>query len=383
MKNCKTFLLASVVAVAGFSSCSQTAKIEGTLHDAPDSEVIVKLLDVNKYKVLDTLKTNQSGNYKYKLEVKAGQPEFVYLFYKDTKIASLLLQKGDKVNVSSDTLGSFSVTGSDETLKLMDVEKDEAEFNDKFLATAGRLADLTPDSDDAKALKKELSSQYVKYYRSRVKYILTNSHSLTSIPVLYQVVGNGIPVFGQNTDALHFRNICDSLKTVYPESKYVKALDLEAERRQQMLTLGSRISNAEQAGFPELELADVNGQKVKLSSVDSKVVMLYFWNSADAAQNMFNLEVMKHIYNDFHAKGLEIYAVSADTDKAAWASVVKGQKLPWINVCDGFGAESPAISLYNVASLPTVYFIVDGALTQTPKVKDEASLKAYLASVLK
>ena len=187
MKNCKTFLLASVVAVAGFSSCSQTAKIEGTLHDAPDSEVIVKLLDVNKYKVLDTLKTNQSGNYKYKLEVKAGQPEFVYLFYKDTKIASLLLQKGDKVNVSSDTLGSFSVTGSDETLKLMDVEKDEAEFNDKFLATAGRLADLTPDSDDAKALKKELSSQYVKYYRSRVKYILTNSHSLTSIPVLYQV----------------------------------------------------------------------------------------------------------------------------------------------------------------------------------------------------
>ena len=62
--------------------------------------------------------------------------------------------------------------------------------------------------------------------------------------------------------------------------------------------------------------------------MDSKVVMIYFWSSSDAAQKMFNQDVMKPVYNEFHSKGFDIYSVAADADKAAWASVVKSQKLP-------------------------------------------------------
>ncbi|MGN1232178.1 MAG: DUF4369 domain-containing protein, partial [Candidatus Cryptobacteroides sp.] len=131
------------------ASCTRQAKIEGTLADAPSSEVIVKLLDVNRYQILDTVKTDASGRYVYKVNVAQGQPEFIYVFYKDTKIASLLLQAGDRVEVSSDTLGSYSVTGSDETLKLMDVEKDEADFSNSLLASAYRLRDLPENSDAA------------------------------------------------------------------------------------------------------------------------------------------------------------------------------------------------------------------------------------------
>lgn len=361
------------------ASCGKSAKISGTLSDAPESDVIVKLLDVNKYKVLDTVKTDANGRFAYKVEVEAGQPEFVYLFYKDTRIASLLLQKGDKVDVTSDTLGTYSVTGSDETLKLMDVEKDEAEFNDKFFSASAKLSDLPEDSAEAAALRKDLTSQYIEYYRSRVKYVIQNSHSLTVIPVLYQTVGNELPVFGQATDAIHFKNISDSLATVYPESKYVKALGKEAERRFQLLGLNSRIQNAESAGFPDFELADVNGNKVKLSDKDSKVVMLYFWNSDDAAQKIYNQDVMKPVYNDFHSKGFDIYGVSADTDKSAWASVVKHQNLPWTNACDATGR---VLSLYNVSTLPVVYFIVDGTLVDAPDVKDEATLRSFLSKKL-
>ena len=349
------------------------------LAEAPESEVIVKLLDVNRYKVLDTVKTDDKGRYTYKLQVAEGQPEFIYLFYKNTRIGSLLLQKGDKVNVNSDTLGKYSVTGSDETLKLMEIEKDEADFNDKFLSTAAELADMNQSSEQALSLKKELMSQFVAYYRSRVRYILANSHSLTSIPVLYQVVGNGTPVFGQATDALHFRSISDSLKTVYPESKYVKALDKEAVRRQQLLSLGARLQDADELGFPDVELSDVNGQNKRLSMIKSKVVMVYFWNPGDAAQKMFNLDVMKNVYADYHQKGFEIYSIAATADKAAWASVVKNQNLGWVNVCDPLGT---AVTLYNVPSLPYVYLIVDGTIVNVPSVKDGPSLRKYLSTVL-
>ena len=89
------------------------------------------------------------------------------------------------------------MTGSDETLKLMDVEKDEADFTNRLLASSYRLRDLPENSDAAAELRRKMTQDYVSYYRSRVKYILSNSHSLTVIPVLYQVVGDELPVFGK------------------------------------------------------------------------------------------------------------------------------------------------------------------------------------------
>ena len=373
-------ITAAFAAILALASCSRQARIEGTLADAPSSEVVIKLLDVNRYQILDTVKTDASGRYVYKVNVTQDQPEFIYVFYKDTKIASLLLQAGDRVDVSSDTLGSYSVTGSDETLKLMDVEKDEADFSNRLLASAYRLRDLPESSAAAADLRRKMTQDYIAYYRSRVKYILSNSHSLTVIPVLYQVVGEDLPVFGQLTDAIHFSNMADSLGTVYPESKYVKALQKEASRRQQYLNLSTRLSNAEEAGYPEIELGNVKGEKVKLSSVvaSSKVVMLYFWTSTDAAQTLFNTDVMLPVYEEFKDNGFEIYSVCADVDKSAWAAVVRNQNLPWVNVCDAAGTASVALATYNVQSLPVSYFIVDGKLTPAPGVKDEATLRRFI-----
>ncbi len=373
-------MAAAFAAVLALASCSRQAKIEGTLADAASSEIVVKLLDVNRYQILDTVKTDASGHYSYKVNVAQGQPEFIYLFYRDTKIASLLLQAGERVKVSSDTLGSYSVTGSDETLKLMDVEKDEADFTNRLLASSYRLRDLPENSDAAAELRRKMTQDYVSYYRSRVKYILSNSHSLTVIPVLYQVVGDELPVFGQLTDAIHFSNMADSLRTVYPDSRYVKALQKEAARRQQYLNLSTRISNAEETGYPDIELGNVKGEKVKLSSAvaSSKVVMLYFWTSTDAAQTLFNTDVMLPVYEEFKGNGFEIYSVCADVDKSAWAAVVRNQNLPWVNVCDGNGSASVALATYNVQSLPVSYFIVDGKLTPAPGVKDEATLRRFI-----
>ena len=84
----KIILAAS--ALLGLAACSHTAKVKGVVTDAPSSEIVVKLLDVNQYQVIDTIKTDVDGRFACKVEVADGQPEFVYLFYKDRKVASLL-----------------------------------------------------------------------------------------------------------------------------------------------------------------------------------------------------------------------------------------------------------------------------------------------------
>ena len=211
---------------------------------------------------------------------------------------------------------------------------------------------------------------------------MENSKSLTSVPVLYQVVGDGLPVFSQMTDAIHFANICDSLATVYPDSKYVKALKKDAQSRRNTMEINARIGAAEEIGFPDVDLPDQNGQKCRLSSLDSKVIMVQFWSSADAAQKMFNLDNLKPLYDDYHKKGLEIYQISLDTDKGSWVKVVKEQNLPWISVCDTRAGNSPYVMFYNVTTLPATYIIADGELVDG-SVVDDKQMRELLSQLLK
>ena len=363
------------------AACTTGAKIEGNLEGAPATDVIVKLLNVNRYELLDTVKTDASGHFTYKMEVTKGQPEFVYLFHKDTKVASLLLQAGDKVKVQADTLGNFTVEGSVESEKLAQVEKNYAAAYGTLEALAEELA--AADAKKALELQAALGKEYVNYYRECVRYIMTNSRSLTVIPVLYQNFGPELPVFGQGTDAIHFRNAADTLEMVYPDSKYVMALRKEADKRNSYLEVAALLSNAQEIGYPEIELPDYKGAKVKLSDVESKskVTMLFFWNPSDNSQKMFNLDVLKSVYTDYHKRGFEIYQVALDPDKASWAKVVKEQALPWVNVCDGLGAQSPYVLQYNLAVLPVAYIISDGALVDGDVV-DEKSLRKLINSLL-
>lgn len=373
-------IFAAAASTLLLAACADSARIEGVLTDAPTTDVIVKLLNINRYEILDTVKTDAAGRFVYKIDVEEGQPEFVYLFHKDTKVASLLVEAGDKVGVEADTLGNFTVTGSEESLKLAKVEKDYSDAYARLSVLAEKISAADPKEVDD--LKAELGKEYVDYYRHCVRYVMENKESLTAIPVLFQNFGLELPVFGQNTDAIHFGNTADALEAIYPDSRYVKALRKEAEKRFGYLEMAARIENATEIGYPEIELPNVNGNMVKLSDVQSPVVMIYFWTAADASQKMFNLDFLKKIYEDYHKKGLEIYQVSLDMDKATWAKVVKEQDLPWINVCDARGSDSPYILYYNLSAVPAAFLICDGGLVDGDIV-DEASFRKRLQQLLK
>lgn len=382
MRSCRVLrALAVCLAAVSAASCGKTARIDGQVQDLQGGDVVVKLLDVNTYNVLDTVSVDASGKFSYRFRPEKGQPDFVYIFHNDTRIASLLLQQGDKVHINADTLGNYTVEGSPESIKLAGVEKDFADFTSGFTVLAERLDGLDAASSEAASVRRAMGKAYTDYYRSRVKYIMENSRSLTVVPVLYQTVG-ALPVFGQETDAIHFRNICDSLKSVYPDSKYVAALETEAKRRTDLLALKARIESAPQMDYPDLELPDVHSEKVKLSEVDAKVIMVHFWTSSNAAQKMFNLDVLKPIYKEFHSRGLEIYQVALDVDKALWARTVRDQGLEWINVCDGLGGNSPAVLMYNIGALPATFIISDGELVDGKGV-DLASLRKLLSGLLR
>ena len=354
------FILPAMLLLA---ACSPKARIDCTVAGAPDSQVEVKLLDINVYKVLDTVKTDAAGRMHYAVDVKPGQPEFIYLFKGDRKLASLLLSDSEKAVVRTDTLGVYEVEGSPESARLAEVE-----------ARMARFISAVNSTDDSKTI----ASLYVSYYRECTKYVMENQKSLTVIPVLFQQLDANTPVFSQHTDAILFRQTVDSLKTVYPESRYVKALEKETERRESAMQMQTLLSTANLSDYPDLNMPDVNGRKVRLSELGAKAVLLHFWDSSEAADKMFNLDRLMPLWERWSGRGLQIYAVDVNTDKAMWAKVVRSQELPWINVNDGLGAASQAVLLYRVASVPATFLLAGGELSTGSK-----DIDSELARLLK
>lgn len=355
-----------IAAALALVACTQGARIDCTVSDAPRSQLVVRQLDMNTYKLVDSVRTDASGRMHCLVPVKAGEPEFVYVFYKDTRVASLLLEKGDKVKVVTDTLGHASITGSPESENLAAVEAAAASFGATMAAT----------SDPS-----ELAQAYIAHYRESMRYVMEHSRSLTVVPVLFEQLDAATPVFSQYTDAILFRQTADSLAMVYPNSRYVKAIEKEAERRENALKMRNMIAGAASMGYPDLEMPGITGNKVQLSGVESKAVLVHFWDSSDAEAKMFNLDVLVPVWEKWHGRGLEIYAIDVNPDKSVWASVVKAQKLPWINVNDGLGGVQ-AVNLYNVQAVPASFLLVDGDLSSAT-IKGKESLEKELAAVLK
>ena len=51
------------VAAVFAAACTSGAKIEVNVEGAPESDVVVRLLNVNRYELLDTVKTDASGAF--------------------------------------------------------------------------------------------------------------------------------------------------------------------------------------------------------------------------------------------------------------------------------------------------------------------------------
>ena len=370
MKNSRLFALGAAAVL--LCSCGEKAHVRGTIAGAPDTRILVRQL--NSRSPMDTIVTGRDGSFRFTLEVKKGQPEFIYLYKGETKLVSLLLESGERVKVQADTLGHYTVEGSEGSLLLAKVEEDFAGVNRTIQSL-----------QDAGAPAKEITRVYIDHYKASLRFALENSKSLAVIPLMYENLGGVLPVFSRETDALLFRMVCDSLKTVYPKSRYVASFEKETARREGIMKLRGRLGAVEARDYPELLMPGMDGKPVSLSGLfegenPAKAVLVHFWSASDAVHKMFNLDTLLPLYEKWHPRGLEIYSVCLSSDKVEWGSVVKSQALPWVNVNDGKGNSSPSIALYNVNEIPSSVLVASGTVA---RISGQKGLEKELARLLK
>ena len=351
-----SFILFSAVA-ALFCSCqSSHVVLDGRLVAGDEKMVYLEQVSSLRQQVIDSAELDEAGNYRFELEQVAKTPALYNVLYDGERIP-LFLAAGDHLTVNSvgNIVRNYTVEGSAESELVRN-------FYQSFIAGAQNLESIAKKVSnpalpevEREALLKEYTDVYYRIRREQLRFIAEHSSSLAAVYAIYQrLPGDQYLTDGVN-DVLHYRTVAEGLAESYPDSPYLVMLRGDIARMEATQRL---VENITESSIPDLELQDIYGKKVRLSSRLGQVVLLDFWSAELGNSNVLNAE-LKEIYAKYHnaATPFEVYQVAVDTSKPLWISVVQEQQLPWISVSDLRGGASTALGTYNVTKLPTSFLI--------------------------
>lgn len=129
---------------------------------------------------------------------------------------------------------------------------------------------------------------------------------------------------------------------------------------------------------PNITFTTITGEKISLSSLKGKVVLVSFW-ATDCPSCNKEMPDLINTYNAYKAKGFEVIAVAMPYDPPAQLqNYVTQKKLPFPVMHDGFSEATQAFG--NINATPTAFlFDKNGQrLQRTIGILDFAKLRATL-----
>ena len=349
-------------------SCNNKNKlrVSGKISDAEGKTLYFQQLNLDGTVDLDSVTLNKKGDFKFSLP-KLQHPTFLLLKLTDNNLITLLADSTENVVVEAkgqnlnntyavkNSMGSAYVKTLNKKLDFTKVEVDS-------LVTA---FNELPKNDTIK--RNEVRDDILEVVNKQkdfiFDFIMTNPRSFASYYAVFQRFDDGSLILNpyEKKDLNMYTAVATSLDLLYPDAPRVKQLksfvlntkkELRIKEIQSKLLIGTK----KEQGIPEIEEEDLKGEKVKLSSLKGKMVLLSFWASWDQKSRDENKRLLK-IYNKYKPKGFEIYQVSLDKSKIIWEQAVEQDKLPWINVSDLQYTNSYPAKVYNVQKLPANYLI--------------------------
>lgn len=354
--NKQTFFLSLTAAVLLCGCQSSTVKISGRFVGSNAKNVYLEQITPLAQTIVDSTALDAEGGYRFQLKEISRTPMLYNILYNGERIP-LLIAGGDRLTVGSvgSVIRNYTVEGSAESELLR-------QFYQAFIAGAQQLDNIASQfsatdlpEEERQALVKAYTTEYYRIRREQLRFIIENKSSLAAVYALYQRLPGDSYLFNGDSDVVYYRTVAEALEERYPESPYLQTLQAEIASMDTRINLMSQIT---EMNYPDLEMTDIYGKKIRLSSLKDKVVLLDFWSAEVGNSNVHNAE-LKEIYRKYAdaAVPFEVYQVAIDTSKPLWITAVQEQQLPWISVSDLRGRASVALALYNVQKLPANFLI--------------------------
>lgn len=207
-------------------------------------------------------------------------------------------------------------------------------------------------------LAKEREAAEQKYFREH----LDSEIALDWLQRKYNIMQE------KTTAEKYFAMMSDRVKNTYQGKRY-----------QRMLAETKSVEAGNMA--PDFSAKNLKGEEVSLKTFRGKYVLLDFWASWCGPCRAENPNVLK-AYNAFKDKNFTVLGFSIDDNEDAWRRAVKNDNLPWMQLSDLVGGQSPIARLYGVEAIPSNFLIDPNGKIIAQNLRG-AELEKKLAEVLK
>jgi hypothetical protein len=348
------------------AGCDQADKVrlKGELDGGKGKTLYFEKLEVESPRVIDSITIR--GNNRFSFSAKTSLPAFYRLRLDDNNFITLLAEPGEKIIITasaSNLPGSYSVSGSEgsELVK---------KLNDRLILTKRQMTPLFTEirtMDDETFAREEvrINEEVEEILKSQrdfsVAFILSNMESLAAITALYQQIDEHNYVLNRTRDIQYLKIVSESLMRKYPSSPHVRALAADAENQVRQYEMFRFSAIAEDKGtvittYPDIAMPGINGDTIRLHSLQEKYVLLLFGSSLNTASVQFSHELIP-VYYAYHKKGFNIYHVSVERDREEWLRSIEFSELPWVHVAELGEGSFSAAAAYNLQQIPSNYLI--------------------------
>ena len=389
-----TFLLPSCKS----KQTSDKLEVNGTISNSGAKMIYLEEVPVATMRrvVVDSTKLGADG--KFKLKAKTTEESIFNLrlddytyplasVINDAKVITVDAKFSDKQSAFAE---NYDVKGSYASMQLKEFMKSLNNDLQRIYLTS-KVADSLQQQSASDSLLAPLVAQHSsiaeKIKRTSLNAIAKSENPAFTMFVLgyYQTTANN-PAFGlHGLTNDEVAAIINDVAAKYPAHKGVASVKREFDTQQQK----TQQQQQQQAGVsawvgktaPEINLPDINGKEVSLSSYKGKYVLVDFWASWCQPCRYENPHVVS-AYNKYKGKNFEIIGVSLDSKKDAWMKAIKDDKLAWTHISDLKGWESAVVPVYEISGIPyNVLLDPDGKVIA--ESLRGAALEAKLGEILK
>ncbi len=366
-------LIAVILGSCGASSETPMGNvtISGKLTNRNADSITLKDANSQQMPLISKSPIDQDGNFSITFNVQ--EQGFYRLETTEQNFAILIVKPGDKIQMDGDAakLGySYSVKGSDETVLFKEINDFSTDLalqknligqkKDSIIKLYQYLLSQKPnDKRYSDSLDKAMEPAFNVVDQQLTPLIQSGvSHAKDFIDKHPGSFSNlvAIGLLNQEADFEYFMKVYTDYKKTFPESKSLGGF---------YAWMNDKLKMAPGSPAPDFTVTDPDGKPLALSSFKGKILLVDFWASWCGPCRKENPNVVR-LYKEYKDKGLEIFGVSLDEDKAKWLDAIAKDGLTWKHGSELRGWNSTFCPLYGIQGIPfTVLLDREGNIIAT------------------
>lgn len=385
MKQISTQLLVAFgILLLLFTACNNASDftVKGVVSGADGQTMYLENVGVSSVSMLDSVKLTAAGKFKF-AQARPASPDF-YRLRLNNQLINFAIDSTEAILFVADAgtfATSYTVDGSENCKAIKNITLAQLDANQ---AINKLRKEYEGKQIDDTTYQQKIVAAAEAYKDVARKYIYSAPMSTAAYYALFQQI-DGLLFFDlyDKTDSKAYGAVATSYDHFYPESPRSKHLYNLALQSMKVIR-GQRpvdMQNVEtkEVSFLDIELPDVKGETVKLSSItEGNVVLINFTAYQTEWSPSLNMS-LADLYTKYHDQKFEIYQISLDGDMHFWRNAASNS--PWVCVRDPQSVYSQVAALYNVKQLPAL-FILDRKGNLVKRVDDMKKLEADIKAVL-